>query len=271
LPARVLSPGRDTGAMVHGRISGRRLGYQIGYFTRDGDNGRTSRTEGGRSSLAGRFVVRPFDRTAIEALAPLEIGAAFATSQLDDRLGLRGRSVLGDSIFFDRVGVNGRRRRTGIEAAWAKGPASMSTEYVSVSDQRKGMGFDGEDLPDTQAAGWYVAGTWTVTGESKRGRVEPRHDVFDHGWGAVEIAGRLETLRFDALTYPGSAFGFPNASSLGANADHVSTVGVNWYLNRYVKLQSNFIFEKIDDPQRSPAPTANGRFVTGLFRVQFAL
>jgi phosphate-selective porin OprO/OprP len=271
LPTRVLAPGRDTGAMVHGRIAGRRLGYQAGYFTRDGDNGRTSRTEGGRSSLAGRFVVRPFDQTTLGALAPLEVGAAFATSQLDDRLGLRGRSVLGDSIFFDRVGVNGRRRRTGIEAAWAKGPVSMSTEYLSVSDQRTGMGFDGEDLPDTHASGWYVAGTWTVTGESKRGRVEPRRDVFDHGWGAVEAVGRVETLRFDALTYPGSDFGFPNASSLGANADHVSTVGVNWYLNHYVKLQTNVIVEKIDDPQRSPAPTTNGRFVTGLFRVQFAL
>jgi phosphate-selective porin len=64
LPARVLSPGRDTGAMVHGRIAGRRLGYQVGYFTRDGDNGRTSRTEGGRSSLVGRLVVRPFDQTS---------------------------------------------------------------------------------------------------------------------------------------------------------------------------------------------------------------
>ena len=47
LAARVLSPGRDVGVMAHGRLFDRRVSYQAGYFTRDGDNGRTSQTQGG--------------------------------------------------------------------------------------------------------------------------------------------------------------------------------------------------------------------------------
>jgi phosphate-selective porin OprO and OprP len=271
LAARVLSPGRDTGAMVHGQLAGRAVGYEIGYFTRDGENSRTNTTEGGHEGFAGRVVVKPFARLSGNMIAALQFGVSAAGSALEQQLGLRGRTVLGDGIFFDRVYVNGRRNRLGLDAEWGKGPLSVSTEYISVSDQRKGMGLGGDDLPDVHAAAWYVAGTWTLTGENKRGRVEPRHDLLDGGFGAVELAVRVEGLRFDDITYPGSAFSFPTPSSLLSNADHVTTFGINWYLNRYVKAQTNFVIESIEDPQRSPAPSSRGRFVSGIVRLQLAL
>jgi phosphate-selective porin OprO and OprP len=271
LAARVLSPGRDTGAMVHGQLARRLVGYQIGYFARDGDNGRTNSTEGGHEGFAARFVVKPFERLPWATIAPLQVGIAAAGSSLDEQLGLRGRTVLGDDVFFDRVYVNGHRKRVGLEGEWAKGPMSLSTEYVSVSDGRKGMGFGGDDLPDVHSSAWYVAGTWSLTGEAKHGRLEPRRDLFGGGPGAVELAVRVEALRFDDVSYPGAAFGFPSASSLLTNADRVTTVGVNWYFNRYVKAQTNFVIESIEDPQRSPAPASGGRFVSGIVRLQFVL
>jgi phosphate-selective porin OprO/OprP len=271
LAARVLSPGRDTGAMVHGQIAGRLVGYQIGYFTRDGDNGRTNSTEGGHEGFAGRLVAKPFEHLSSATFAPLQVGVAAADSRLDDQLGLRGRTVLGDGVLFDRVYVNGRRKRLGFEAEWAKGPVSLSTEYVSVSDERKGMGFGGEDLPDVRSSAWYVASTWSLIGESRHARLEPLHELRGGGFGAVELAVRIEALRFEDISYPGSVFGFPNPSSLPSNADRVTTVGVNWYLNRYLKAQTNFVIESIEDPQRSPAPASGGRFVSGIVRLQLAL
>ena len=59
LPARVLSPGRDIGAMLHGRVLKKRLEYQFGYFQKDGDNGRTSQTEGGRKAVSYTHLTLP--------------------------------------------------------------------------------------------------------------------------------------------------------------------------------------------------------------------
>ena len=271
LAARVLSPGRDPGMMAHGRVLGRRLEYQVGYFTRDGMNGRTSQTEGGHDARVARLVVRPFAGLSAAAVAPLEIGAAVAESRFDNQLGIRGRTVLGDGVFFDRVYVNGQQLRRGLEAAWAAGPVGLSTEYVDLSEERTGMGFAGDDLPPVHAAAWYVAGTWALTGEPKHGRLEPKRDVLRGGFGALEIAARIETFRFDAVSYPTSAFGFPNPSKLRANADRVATFGINWYLNHYVKVQANLIREAIDDPDRSPAPSGDGRFTSAVIRLQFRL
>jgi phosphate-selective porin len=177
--------------------------------------------------------------------------------------------VLGDGIFFDRVYVNGRRRRIGVDAAWERGPGSVSAEYITASDERKAIGFDGDDLPSVDSKAWYVAGTWAITGERKHGRLEPRHDLLRGGFGAVELSARVEELRFAAATYPTVAFGFPAAAALSGNADRVITLGLNWYLNHYVKLQGNLVRESIEDPDRSPAPAAGGRFLSPVLLLQF--
>jgi phosphate-selective porin len=271
LAGRVLSPGRDIGFMTHGKAFKKRLEYQVGYFTRDGDNGRTSQTEGGTDAYAGRVVVSPFATSDNRAIAGLDFGFNTENSKLDNRLGLRGRSVLDDQIFFDRVYVNGRRTRVGVDAGWASGPVSVSAEYITVSDQRTGMGFEGADLPNVKASAWYVAGTWALTGERKKGRLEPKRDLFRGGFGAVELAARVEKLDFKSIEYPGSQFGFPYNGSLAGNADRVTTLGVNWYLNRYLKVMTNIIMESIDDPERSPAPSADGKFKSLIVFFQFRL
>jgi phosphate-selective porin len=116
-----------------------------------------------------------------------------------------------------------------------------------------------------------VAGTWALTGERKHGRLEPHRDFLGNGPGAFELVGRYETLRFAGCLLPGTGFGFPASSSLSANADRAATAGLNWYLNRYVKVQGDVILETIDDPARSPAPSTHGRFTSAVLRLQFRL
>jgi phosphate-selective porin len=266
-----LAPGRDTGVMVHGRFFRRRLRYQSGYFNRDGDNARTEQTLGGRGALALRVVVAPLARESDSRTGRVQLGVAMTDSRVDNRLGLRGRTLMHDGVFFDRVSVNGRRRRLGLEASWAAGPASIAAEYMRVTDERNGMGFGGSDLPVARASAWYLAGTWAVTGEAKDGRLEPQRAVTRRGFGAVEAVARLEALRFADVSHPAAAFAFPNPARLTANTDRVMTAGVNWYLTRHVRVQHNYIVEWIADAQRSPAPTRNGRFTTALFRLQLTL
>jgi phosphate-selective porin len=269
LVGRQISPGRDVGVMAHGRL-GRTVSYEAGLFRRDGDNARTVDTHGGNEAHAARVVVAPFASRNGSPLEDLEFGAAIMRSRLDDALGLRGRTVFGDGEFFDRVFVNGRRLRRGVEGFWAAGPVSISGEYVSVSDERLGMGLSGEALPSVHAAGWYLAGTWTVTGERKNGRVNPRRSLFQGGAGAVEVAVRLERLAFDQVSHPGTRFDAPLTEKLAPNGERVLTLGTAWYPNRYAKVLGNLVFEVVDDPSRSPAPR-DGRFTSAVLLLQFAL
>jgi phosphate-selective porin OprO/OprP len=268
LAGRQLAPGRDLGVMAHGRVAGRHLTYQAGYFRKDGDNARTDQTRGASDALAGRVVVAPFAARE-HPLAALQLGAAVVTSRLDDQLGLRGRTVFGEGVFFDRVFVNGRRWRRGVEAGWASGPVSLSWEHMTVSDERTGMGTGGSDLPGITASGWYLAGTWVLTGERKDGRVEPAHSVFADGNGALELTARFERLAFDASSTPTVTIA-PPATAVAPNADRVITFGLGWYLNRYFKVTGNAVFESVTDPRRSPEPQ-DGRLPTAVVQFQFAL
>jgi phosphate-selective porin OprO and OprP len=271
LGASQLAPSRDAGVMVHGRLLGRRLRYQAGVFERDGDNARTSQALGGRRTMALRFVAAPLPGRSGENDARLQIGIAMTRSRVDDRLGLRGRTLMEDGIFFDRVYVNGSRRRTGLEAHWVAGSASVAAEFMQVSDERNDMGFRGEDLPAVHASAWYLAGTWAITGERKDGRLEPRRSITAGGVGSLELVARLEELRFAGIDHPGSAFNFPGTATSGGNADRLVTVGVNWYLTPNVRLQHNYAIERVATPGRSPAPTRDGRIRSAIFRLQLTV
>ena len=131
------------------------------------------------------------------------------------------------------------------------------------------MGFGGADLPGVAARAWYVAGTWALTGERKHGRLEPAHDLFRSGYGAIELALRTEALRFEAANTSDGLSGYPVIPTVAANADHATTVGVNWDMNHYLKLESDLVLEAIDDPSRSPSPGNGGRFITTVFLLQF--
>lgn len=270
LAGRQIAPGRDVGVMAHGRSRDRAFSYQAGYFRRDGTHSRTSETEGGHDAVAGRVVVAPFVASKNAFLSPLQLGVAVVSSRLDNQLGLRGETTFQDGLFFDRSYVNGRRLRHGVEAAWALGPVSLSGERSVVTDQRNGMGLSGEDLPGVRATGWYVAATWTVTGETKQGRVRPRESVFEGGWGAIELAGRVERLAFATVDDPANAALLVGAAP-ARNTDRATTIGVAWFLNRYFKVQGNLVHEAIADPVRSPAPAANGRLPRGIVQFQFVL
>ena len=258
-----LAPGRDTGIMAHGRLAGRRLRYSAGFFGGGGDNSRTSTTEGAGRTIAGRVVFVPLTQSGGSTDGRLQIGAGVTDDDLRDVLGLRGRTAFGDDVFFDRVYVNGRRLRYGVDAVWNRGPVSLSSEYMAVTDARRGMGVDGQNLDPVHAGGWYLAATWALTGEDKSGRLEPRRNV-PHGPGAIELVLRVEQLRFGAVELPAG-------KQVSTNADQVTTAGLNWNLNHYLRLQGNLVMESVDDPERSPAPTTIGRFIGAVFRLQFSL
>lgn len=278
LAARTLAFGRDIGVMAHGRTDGRRLTYAVGVFDHgddtatdffDDDNAGQAQSR----TFGGRVTVQPFDslRSLPRGLRNLEFGVNAARETLPEGLnGLRGRSVFRYD-FFAPVYVKGARLRGGADVAFFAGPASLKAEWIEVRDERKNQGLADVDLPDAFGRGWYLAGSVLLTGEDKGDDVRPRRPLLRGGLGAVELAVRRERLGFGSVDDDGQpAFANPRAANLLRNRNDVVTFGVNWYLNRWLKLQGNAIRETVDDLARAPI-VGRASYWSYVGRVQFVL
>lgn len=273
LAATHLAPGRDIGGMVHGRVLKKVLGYEAGVFQHDGKNARTNnelKVHGGQTT-AGRVTVEPL-RNVKDAVGDLSLGVAFARSDVPEGIpGLRGHTVLDQNFFSSaRYIVNGTRSRTGIEMQFRPGPASIKSEWMRVETERRGESVEDTDLSPLVGEGWYLSGTYAITGEKKASVDKPKKPLFQGGFGAVEVAARVESLRFKSGSSNEQGSTSPRADVILGNRDQVTTFGVNWYVNRFVKIQANFIREKLDDPSQGPLPS-KASFTSKAVRFQFSL
>jgi phosphate-selective porin OprO/OprP len=267
LSARYLAPARDIGVAVHGRFFDRGLNYWAGWFRHDGDNARSSTIVGADDTLAVRVTGTPF--RSVAGLAKTEVGGAFTVSALDnesvDPNGLRGRTVMSQFVFYEPVFVKGHRRRYEVDADWSAGPFGARTEYTHQLDSRDAQGLADQDLSDARGRGWYLSGTWVLTGEEKERPVRPRRR-----FGAVEAAARYDRLWFDSAGGEGPAVRNPRADNMLPSGDRVLSLGINWYITRWVKLQFHTIRETLQDPERSPVPPGEA-FWSPVFRFQVGI
>lgn len=112
--------------------------------------------------------------------------------------------------------------RRGLEGLWIHGRWSAQGEYLDAKVKLA-------NRPAYDARGWYTFGSWVLTGESRTYSAGNVSDVLPKGpWGAVEVLVRYSTLDLD------------DGSTRGGN-EHDWTLGVNWYLTRYLKLQANYV------------------------------
>jgi phosphate-selective porin OprO and OprP len=253
-----LAPGRDRGLTVHGRVVKNIVSYEAGVFANDGDNARPSNSTRvfGARTVAARVVTRPFRHSKSPA-SELQIGAALTTSAVP--LGfpaVRARTVFGTSFYDSKVWVQGRRQRTALEARWQFARVSVQSEYIRLTDERRGQSVEDGDLSPLMADGWYASGVYRVT---------PRR----YRYGRVELTARYETLRFGSKSN-GEPSTSTRADAVLGNVDRVTTVGTNWQVNRWMKVQVNLIREDIGRPVMGPLPE-RGAFWSRAFRLQLAL
>ena len=246
LAASSLAPGRDVGVEIHGRLFARALRYDVGVFRHGGDNVRASERLESDRTWAARVTVAPWQQARGSPWRDLTLGGGMTGGDLPEGLHTLDSRTVFDSPLFPKVYVNGARRRIGGDAEWRNGPFGVRGEFIHVRDTRRGEGTDDEDLPDLYSRGGYVSGTWVVTGEKKGDTVKPKRPLPRGGFGAVEVAGRIEWIGF-GTEGEGDASAGPRAAHLADQGARVVTLGINWYLNRFVRLQANAIRERRPD------------------------
>jgi phosphate-selective porin OprO/OprP len=126
----------------------------------------------------------------------------------------------------------------GLEAVANMGRTQLTAEVQGTNAQR-GSGFE-----DVSFWGGYVYAAYFLTGEympwrrdrGVLGRVKPKRNVGDGGWGAWQVAARYSYADFtDQDIYGGVG------SAL--------TLGLNWYWTPHASVQLNYIDGSIDDRQ----------------------
>ena len=267
-----LAPGRDIGWMAHGRVLDRHIGYEFGVFEQDGDNARTRNLErvvgrhDGRLARLGAAAAQ--HRVAVHG-SPRRASPRTSSDVPEGFPALQGDAVLGARMFEADFWVLGERKRTGIEFRWRPGPVSVKFESIRLTNERLGQGVEEDDLSPYEAKGWYLSGTWAITGETKAdGLEDPKKPLFQGGPGAIEVAARVERITFGTTAVGGDVSTSPRADRYQGNSNKVTTLGVNWYLNHWVKVQFNYIKESLTDPAQGPLPEQPS-YTSRVFRFQF--
>ena len=270
-----IAPARDRGAMVYGELG--RLGYEVGVFDDDGANAVLEKerfaVEGEDladvgPSFAGRVTGDLFRLLPVpDKLKSANFGVAYTNASVPEGLNsLKGESVFG-SDFFKRVYVKGRRQRIGAQFDWTPGPTGLKAEWMQAREQRLGQSNRNADLSDFLSTGWYVSGTWFITGEDKDDNINPRKPLFGGGIGAVELGVRFDELELSSASKAGTAFTNPRADHQVPNSDRTWTCGVSWMPIRWVRVVTNAIHETLDDVSRAPN-TGVAAYWAGLVRLQ---
>lgn len=125
-----------------------------------------------------------------------------------------------------------RIRRGGVEALWINGPWSLQGEYLRQSTTRDA------GLRGYSSDGWYVFGSWLVTGESRvynAGNVSNPQPA--HAYGAWEVLARYSHIDLDN-------------DGIAGGSESNWTLGVNGYFSKYFRVQANYVFV---DAQRGAA------------------
>jgi phosphate-selective porin OprO/OprP len=265
LPTEV-APNRDVGAMLHGSLREGLVTWQAmaGNGVQDAGSADVDGNDG--KELVLRVFGHPFQETTIAPLQGLGVGFAASLGEQDGataRYRTSGRNTFfryGSSVMED-----GNRVRWSPQAYWTWGPFGAMFEYVRSSPQLSLPG-GAEIEPDIDA--WQIAASYVITGEAASHRgvvpVKPFRGS-EGGLGAWEVAARYHELRVDDEIFD-EGFASRTQSAKSARA---WTVGVNWYLNPFVKLSLNLDQTAFEDggPNGGDRPAESA--VLSRFQVAF--
>jgi phosphate-selective porin OprO/OprP len=241
LPVGAFSPGRSTGIGVGNNALDKRLRWGVGAFYDVGDDGDFF-DDFDNYQITARLAGQPWYRDANHLL---HVGLGYSHLFRDDgeegaRLRFRTRPEA--HITDMRLANTGRFFADGAdklnpELAFVYGPFSVQGEYFWTAT-------DAQDVDDPTFTGWYVYGSWFITGEGRAykqssasfGRVKPENNFNPSagGWGAWELTARYSTVDL-------------NDEDIEGGEEYNITGGLNWHLNPNTRIMFNYVYADLED------------------------
>jgi phosphate-selective porin OprO/OprP len=154
----------------------------------------------------------------------------------------------------------------GLEGAASWGPLLVQGENFWYDVSRVPT----KGLSDPNFSGWYVEGSWVITGEFHKynmatasyTRPSPDSPVGSGGFGAWEVAGRYSST--DLEYHPGQA------DAVYGGKQNILSTGINWYPIDAVKVMFDYEIVSLQDigGLTKPGTDDNGHFTDLSTRVQ---
>lgn len=263
-----LLPNRDIGLQLWGTVEDWGLTYAAGIFNGAGDGVIAANTPfDDNPEFAGRIFGQPFKPSGLKPLQGLGFGIAGTFTQvssnaagLPNNIGgtLPGYWTAGQQQFFaynplaGPVVADGVHWRIAPQMSHYWGPFGLMGEY-SISQQGvyNSTTFRAAEL---NHSAWNVSGQWVLTGEDATfGPLVPKRpfNFRSGGWGAWQLVGRYGQIDIDDDAFP--AFSNPDLSATSAQS---WSVGINWWLNRNVRIMTSFSYTLFDGGGAPFNPTA---------------
>lgn len=254
-----LVPNRDIGFQLHGDLYDEVVSYAVGVFNGVPDNSSSVDVDRDENKeVAGRIFTQPFKKLSVEPLQGVGIGIAATRSHVlgtpaVPNLTTGYRTPAQASFFTYRTGspataantviARGRLQRTVPQSYYYWGPFGLLGEYV-FSSQEVSLGATDAAITKIKNKAWEVTGSYVLTGEKSSFKSVTPFRPFDPSagkWGAFELVARYSVLKIDDDAFPT----FANPSSAPKEAKERGA-GINWYLNRGVRLGINYELTKFE-------------------------
>ncbi len=262
-----LLPLRYLGAQLSGSVLGNSISYEGGYFngSSDGSNAVFTQWTKGNEGVARVFLL-PFARTSISSLKGFGFGAAgSAGSQHGTIAGLKTPAQTSFFKYSSSAVADGQHNRVSPQAYYYAGPFGAIAEYAISSQEVFNKGKTGRIRNEA----WQLQGSVMLTGDKNsyagfhpRDSFEPNRG-FRH-MGAVELALRYSRLGIDPEAFPLFA-----SASTAAQQAHATGVALNWHVNRYVKVMTDYEHTTFRMASTKTTPLHNEDVLTSRIQLAF--
>ena len=232
-----LLPSRYMGAEINGALLSGSVNYAAGYFNGSSDGSSGNFQWLPANEFAGRVFLLPFNKAKVGALR--QVGVGLGGSSANQHGAIAGLKTVGQNTFFKYSAstvASGSHWRISPQAYYFGGRVSLIGEYAISSQDVANQ----NNFANVTNQAWHVSGALMLTGEkSSYGSIHPRHNFEPmkdlRHWGAFELAARYSQLQIGSNAFP--LLASPNAAAQEAKE---RGIGVNWYLNRFVKLVTDY-------------------------------
>ena len=232
-------PSRNAGMQFSANLADQMIYIAVGAFKETGDFPTNLTVNGGNDlwAITARLAASPVYNE--ETKTVVHLGVAFSSRDFgsDGKMRYRARpeTHIGNRLIDTKDIVANAATLFGAEAAGVFGSFSVQGEYVSNA-------LDAPDSGDPVFSGYYVEGSFWLTGESRNyKRATAAFDrpkvnnlfLIQEGFGALQLAARYSNLNL-------------NDGNIAGGKMNDFTIGLNWYPVDNARIMLNYILSDTD-------------------------
>ena len=252
-----IGSGGDTGIGAYWMASGALTGNTVGTINSTGST--TAQPFGEQYAVIGRAAIAPF--SGVDWLVHLGVHGQYVFKPNNS-----GPSATGVLAAKQYTAQFRDRPETRVDATRLVDTGSIDAKHIYEFALEGGAQYhnffvEGEyfrygvnrnvnplSLPDPSFHGWYVEGSWVLTGETRRYNrgngafdgpaVNAPFNLQAGTWGALELAARYSDLN---LNYnAGTLLTAATPDAIRGGEQKIWTVGLNWYLNPTIRFMVDY-------------------------------